>query len=73
MVATPTATPIPIAILSDVFKPPEDVLPLSLEIDVARDEADAVVAILLDADASKETPTPAHASCAHPMKDCRSV
>ena len=39
MVATPTGTPIPIAILSDVFKPPEDALPLPLEVTVAMDEA----------------------------------
>lgn len=38
MVATPTGTPIPIAISSDVFKPPEDTLPLSLEGTVALDE-----------------------------------
>lgn len=48
-------------------------VPRDEPIDVARDESDPVVAMMLDADASKETPTSAHASCAHRMKDCRSV
>ena len=39
MPATPTGTPIPIAILSDVAKPPENALLLLLEITVALDEA----------------------------------
>ena len=38
MVATPTGTPIPIAILSEVSKPPEDTAPVSLGVTVAVDE-----------------------------------
>ena len=35
MVATPTGKPIPIAILSDVSKPPEDAVSVSLGVAVA--------------------------------------
>ena len=57
----------------DVHKEKVIEVPRDESVDVAKDEVDAFVAMMLDADASKETPTQAHASCAHPMKDCRSV
>lgn len=38
MVATPTGKPIPIAILSDVLKPPEDAVPVSLAVAVTVDK-----------------------------------
>ena len=38
MVATPTGTPIQIAILSEVSKPPEDTAPVLLAVTVAVDE-----------------------------------
>lgn len=57
----------------DVHKEKVAEVPRDESIDVSGDEFDAVVAMMLDVDASKETPTPAHASCAHSMNDCRSV
>ena len=48
-------------------------VPRDEPVDVAGDEVGPFVAMMLDVDASKETPTPAHAPCAHSMKDCRSV